>query len=292
MSASQLRYGGRQRAASTRPAYTLVGSVTAERIAGGARQIAPEVIKSAGRTLQILELFDVLQRPAALTEVAELLSLPQSSTSMLMRSLVAMGYLAYDARSRTYSPTPRVALLGKWSASPLFADGSLIGAMHRINQRTGQAVVLATRDGLHSRYIQVVQATQSVRLFVVQGSERPLVRSGTGYALLAQLEDEAVLAILRRTNAEGGVSGELVDQATLMDSIAKVRATGTSFTLGLVTPAAGMIAVPLAGHLASEIGQPAAIGIGGIDSVLRGGLEKFSSVLAEELLRAERDSST
>src|SRR3546814_4827584 len=47
-------------------------------------------------------------------EIADALGYPQSSTSALLRSLVGMGYLNYDAHARTYITSSRVALLGSW----------------------------------------------------------------------------------------------------------------------------------------------------------------------------------
>src|SRR3954467_12300537 len=75
---------------------------------------ASALVKSAGRVLQVLEFFDEVQREARVQEIAERLSFPQSSTSVLLKCLVQLGYLDYDANSRSFLPSPRVALLGTW----------------------------------------------------------------------------------------------------------------------------------------------------------------------------------
>src|SRR3546814_16050692 len=64
--------------------------------------IEQKTVKSAGRVLEILEYFDDLQRQSTVMEIADALGYPQSSTSALLRSLVGMGYLNYDAHARTY----------------------------------------------------------------------------------------------------------------------------------------------------------------------------------------------
>src|SRR3546814_5492035 len=76
--------------------------------------IEQKTVKSAGRVLEILEYFDDLQRQSTVMEIADALGYPQSSTSALLRSLVGMGYLNYDAHARTYITSSRVALLGSW----------------------------------------------------------------------------------------------------------------------------------------------------------------------------------
>jgi DNA-binding IclR family transcriptional regulator len=279
---SGIRKTGEDRAMALR---SLRDALTEEQIAGDSGALPPQVIKSAGRALQILELFDVLQRRATVMEVAELLGYPQSSTTMLLRSLVAMGYLNYDRRARTYITSSRVALLGKWAATTLVGDGSLTHVMRRINERTGQSVVLAARYGLMARYIHVVQATAAVRLFVVQGSVRPLIRSGTGYALLASLPDPDIMRVVMRVNAEGGVNGEMVKQADVLAQVREVREKGYAFTIGLLTPDAGVLAMPLPAWLAREADQPAVIGIGAAASVLNERLEELVEILREELAR-------
>lgn len=258
-------------------------ALTEDRIAGGSETLPPTVIKSAGRALQILELFDVLQRRATVMEVAELLGYPQSSTTMLLRSLVTMGYLNYDRHARTYITSSRVSLLGKWAASALVGDGTITHVMRRINERTGQAVVLAERHGLMSRYIHVMQATAAVRLFVVQGATRPLVRSGTGYALLAGLPDSEVMRIVMRVNAEGGVDGNTISQSDVLAAVQGVRDNGFVCTVGVVTPEAGVLAMPLPKWLAADADHPAAIGIGATASVLKDRRDELIAVLREEL---------
>src|SRR6185369_37139 len=142
------------------------------------------VVKSAGRVLKILELFDVLRREAPVYEVSELLDLPQSSTSVLLRTMVVMGYLQFNPKTRAFSPTTRVALLGNWINGPMISDGLLTRLLHRVNARTGQGVLVAVRNRIWSEYIHVVQATNPVRLFIVKGLRRPLIQSGTGLMLL------------------------------------------------------------------------------------------------------------
>lgn len=262
---------------------SLHDALTEEAIAGGAEQLPPQVVKSAGRAFQILELFDVLRRKATLTEISELLQYPQSSTTMLLRSLVSLGYLNYDKDARTYITSSRVALLGKWASSMLVGDGWITNVMGRINDLTGQAVVLATRKGLMSQYIHVVQATAAVRLFVVQGTTRSLIRSGTGYALLAEVPDPEIVRIVMRVNAERGVNDEVIKHSEVIETIQTVRENGYALTARLVMPESGMLAMPLPMWLTNELGEPAAIGIGAAASVILERKSEFLAILREEL---------
>ena len=80
------------------------------------------VVKSAGRVLEIFEFFAHRHGPATVSEVAGTLGFPLSSTSVLLKSLLALGYLEYEPRAREYQPTIRFAVLGTWIFERLFAD--------------------------------------------------------------------------------------------------------------------------------------------------------------------------
>src|SRR3546814_12336581 len=55
-------------------------------------RLPTSVVKSAGRALQILEYFDDARREANMIDISRALHYPESSTSILLRSLVALGY--------------------------------------------------------------------------------------------------------------------------------------------------------------------------------------------------------
>ncbi|MDB5861590.1 MAG: hypothetical protein JWQ76_5279 [Ramlibacter sp.] len=224
-------------------------------------------MKSAARALQVLEYFDEIQRHANVIEISETLGLPQSSTSSLLRSLVAMGYLHFDRGARSYTPSCRVALLGNWVNSPLFMGGVALRCMEDLQQRTGDAVMLAIQNGVWAQYIHVLQATSSARLHVTRGALRPVAASGTGYALLSALTDAEVRKVAHRVNAEvrsGAIKAPTVATDDLLQTIAEVRRLGYAFTSDLVTPGGAVLAMPLP---VTDGGQALVIGLGGISEV-------------------------
>lgn len=235
------------------------------------------VVKSAGRVLRILELFDVLKREALVSEVSELLEFPQSSTSVLLRSMVILGYLYFNPDTRAFGPTTRVALMGSWINGPMISDGTLTRLIDGVNRRTGQAVVLAVRNRIWSEYIHVAQATDPLRMFVVKGSRRPLVCSGTGLSLLAELPDSDIKRIALRYNAE---ADENVCLNTLLEQVNHTRARGWASSYDTVTPGGGMIAMRLPQFLNDE---RIVLGIAGLTSVLRENEDRFVLAMQEEI---------
>jgi len=242
--------------------------------------IEDKTVKSAARVLQILEYFDDVQRHSTVMEISASLGFPQSSTSALLHSLVGMGYLDYDAHSRTYITSNRVALLGSWVNSDFFAEGAILSLMKEVNEQTGDAVVLAVRNGLYSQYIHVIQATSPARLHLTLGTVRSLASSGSGYALLSSMEDEEVTRLVMRINAEAKEGQPIVKVGELLDILASVRQKGYAFTCDLVTKGGGIIAAPLP----QVSGQPQmVVGVGGISEVMRPKESEVANILKTQI---------
>jgi DNA-binding IclR family transcriptional regulator len=107
------------------------------------------VVKSAARVLEVFEYFDSVRTESTIMDIARALSYPQSSTSVLVKSLVELGYLQHGARYRTYRPTPRVTLLGAWVEPMLSAEGAVLQLMDDLGKATGETIILAAAYSTH-----------------------------------------------------------------------------------------------------------------------------------------------
>ena len=241
-----------------------------------------EVVKSAGRVLQILEFFDDIRRDATVIEVAAALGYPQSSTSVLLRSLYNCGYLDYDRERRTYVTASRVALLGHWASADLVADGPLLELMNELHDRTGHAVTLATVNGLSSQYIHVIQSRDPAMPHVTMGTVRPLAGSGTGFALLSLQADADVTRIVTRTRSEADDPSSVVTVREVLAITAGVREEGHVFTCDMVTAGAAMIAAPLPHRWRT----PLAIGVCGPKATMTAAREPITMALLDAVARS------
>ena len=244
------------------------------------QEITPDIVKSAARTFQILEYFDVIQREANVVEISLQLGYPQSSTSVLLRSLVKLGYLDYNARSRKYVSSIRVALLGSWVNAHCVGEGKILQAMRELSQRTGDTIVLAARNNLYAQYINVIQAINAARLHIAVGTVRPIASSASGSVILALLSDEEVSGIVRRVNAETGDETKRVDPKELLLRLAKVREDGYFFGSNMVTPGGAMMIAPI--PISSGPTQ-LFLGLAGIAQVMEQNREKLANHLIETI---------
>jgi DNA-binding IclR family transcriptional regulator len=239
-------------------------------------------VKSAARVTQILELFDDIKRSASVMEIADALGYPQSSTSALLRSLVALGYLQYDPAKRSYVTSVRVALLGSWINTHFFAEGAILRMMRELSERTGDTIVLATRNGLYAQYVHVIQATSPARLHMTLGTVRPLAYSGAGYALLSQLPKTDATRIITRYNAELSGDERRVNVREVLDILEQTRRRGYVMTTGIQTAGGGIIAAPIP-QIGDKPGMT--VGIGGISEILRAREAELGQLLADTVRR-------
>jgi DNA-binding IclR family transcriptional regulator len=168
-----------------------------QKTAGGGRHL----VKSAQRVVEVLEYFDWDRRAARVNDICSALSYPQSSTSELLRSLAALGYLYYNRSRRTYSPTARVALLGAWVEPDLFRAGKAFAAVDRIAERTGETVVISSSGPAYMvYYIHVVQGANDRAIRAHVGQCEPLLHCPQGEVLLASYPDREIRLALHRLN--------------------------------------------------------------------------------------------
>lgn len=234
------------------------------------------VVKSADRALQVLEFFDRVRRPCSVSEVSRSLNCPQSSTSVLLRSLVATGYLHYETAKRVYFPSRRVSLLGSWVDPTMVQLGSTLQLVEEMAETLGQTVVVAVANGNYAQYI-FVAGTQTT---LSPGCLRPMAFTAVGRALLSKFNDDQIIGILRRTNADKTWGEPEISCKDLLTQVRQDQKSGV-FSGGGADPDQCGLAIPL-----HRDGQMIVLGIEGH----RSSIEHYRKNL-EKLLYSPQQSS-
>jgi DNA-binding IclR family transcriptional regulator len=221
---------------------------------------AGTAVKSAERTLAILEYFREQKRAATVGEIAGALGLPQSSTTMLLKSLLNLGYLDFTPQTRKFRPTVRVAVLGSWIQQSLFESGPLTDTMDAIGSATGETVLLGLQNGPHMQYVHIVVPSQGVLLAAQVGILRPMTCAALGRVLLSRKTNEEIKAIVRRNNADAADSVHRVQERQFMVEIESIRSQGFAESRGKMVPGANVIGMLIPDRNDTT---PLAIGVGG-----------------------------
>jgi DNA-binding IclR family transcriptional regulator len=205
------------------------------------RTFVERSIKSAERTLRLLELFSRRQKRLGVSEVARGLSIPQPSASMLLANLARIGYLEYDRVDRSYAPTIRVALLGCWIGARTGGGGaSLASQFDELHRNIGEDCLVGIQNGT---FAQIVYARgRNDVLSIDSGRKYSLISTAMGRALLALKPDAEVVLLVRRCNAETE-SRFRVSENPFLGLIQEVRRNGYATSTGFFIPGLQSIAV-------------------------------------------------
>lgn len=159
-------------------------------------------VRPAAQVLELLEWFAARRRPATLSEVAEGLGWPRSSTFNLLGTLAGRGYL-HEPRARDgWYPTPRLLLLAQEIAEAAPLPEALVALLGALAAETGETAAIAAAAGTEAVFVAVRESAQPVRYFAAVGLRMPIQATSCGRAILAQMPPASRAALLRRVRWE------------------------------------------------------------------------------------------
>lgn len=189
------------------------------------------------RVAAIMELVARSGTGLTLTEVAKALDAPISSTQGLLNGLVAVGYL--DERGRVYTLGTAPYLLNVIAGRPPVTSVSReqLTALHA---ETGLTATLSTDVGDDLFYVDYVSSDPHFAYLAENRLRRSLLRTSSGWLLLADRERRDVWAYL---NARPADEAEFVDQ--FLVSLDDLRESGVCAAPGVAVDGGDGVSVAL-----------------------------------------------
>ena len=217
-------------------------------------------VKSAARVFELLELFAKHRRPLPLKDICAALRYPQSSTTALLKTLTALGYLTYNRRRHLYFPTARVSALGDWIPAALFGQGRILEIMRDIHSETGETVSITIQNDIYLQYIRLILSTHAIRFHVDEGTMRLLPHSVIGWTLMSTMSDGEIENIVRRARIAAGPSVPMPGVAEMVAAAARIRREKYAYGENVPFLGGAAIAVLLP---VTVLDQPVVLCIGG-----------------------------
>ena len=145
------------------------------------------MVKSADRTLQILETFAAAGEPLGIAELARRLAIPVSACYALLRTLEVRGYLYELGLRKGWYPTLRWLQKAREVAAhdPMLERVTPI--LEALGKATGETIVFGKRSGVEVVYLNVIESPHSIRYSAQAGDRKPLHSSSAGKAILGAL---------------------------------------------------------------------------------------------------------
>ena len=185
-------------------------------------------VKSATRTLDIIEYVVAHGRPLVAQEIATALAIPVSSLSYLLSTLVERSYLERDGRR--YSAGPGLARLQKSTGHFSLADRAapLVRTMRmQLNETTSFFI----RDGWQIEAIVTESSEQALRYSVPQGQRLPMHALAAGKVMLAAMPGDELDRYFAEATLEPFTPSTVTTEAQLRAQIAEIQETGVGKTV-------------------------------------------------------------
>jgi DNA-binding IclR family transcriptional regulator len=186
------------------------------------------VSRSVGRAFAVMELFREAQKPATATQISRRLDAPHSSVVAVLLNLCDLGFLSLDETDMTYFPTAKLRDLTAWLRPPSRDHGQLGGLVDSLARDSGHMTALSSRLSL---FVNTV-AHRTGRFSMVAPPPisvgAALIDSVCGQVILAQLDDDEVAGIMRKTDEwlRNAGARKSFDKASTMANIDTARRNG------------------------------------------------------------------
>jgi IclR family acetate operon transcriptional repressor len=184
-------------------------------------------VKSATRTLDIIEYVVAHDRPLVAQEIAVALGIPVSSLSYLLGTLVERGYLAREGRR--YSAGPGLQRL---QASPGgFSLAERAAPLVRtLRVQLNETTSFFVRSEWDVEAIVTETSEQALRYAVPTGTRLPMHALASGKALLAALPDDELDRYFAESERQRFTPDTVTGEKALRRQIADIRRTGFAVT--------------------------------------------------------------
>lgn len=177
------------------------------------RAAGPNFIASLSHGLSVLEAVADSVGDIPLAELAKRVGLKKTRTWRLVHTLVDLGYLHQDSRTRNFRPAPRVLALGYAYFDSLDLKQLSLPFLRELSARHNETVNLAVLDGDELIYVERIRSPQIVTINLHVGSRLPLYSTSLGRALICEMPDDWVRQYIRRIAEEPGAHNYVQDGA-------------------------------------------------------------------------------
>jgi len=202
-------------------------------------------VKSADRTIRILEAYAAGGEPLALSELARRVAIPVSACYGLVRTLESRGYLYELGPRKGYYPTMRWLHNARLIAQRDPIMGRVAPLLEALSAASGETVVLGKRVETMVMYLNVIESQNPIRYSAQVGDLKPLHSSAAGKALLGALPEAERAGLLDSLRLQRITPNTITKREALEKDLAASRARGWYMTRGENVPEVHAIAAPV-----------------------------------------------
>jgi DNA-binding IclR family transcriptional regulator len=218
-------------------------------------------INSVFKTFRLIESLQEPNSAYSLTEITKKLHLSIGSAQRITNSLIALGYLSKNKKTKKYRLTPKWLPIGFGVVASSEIRRIALPYLKQLYKETGESISLVIRDKDEVLYLDRLIAPDLVRFNIRAGLRMPMVSNSMGKAILAFLPSDEREEIIRRAILNNNATQEPVDEAEIRHELDIIRLRGyvvhrvqlTGGALSIAAPVVNQKGMAIAGF---NIGMP------------------------------------
>lgn len=211
-------------------------------------------VKSADRVLDLFELLGRWDREMSHTEIAAALAIPKSSLTLLLRNLIARGYVDYLSANKTYRLGTAFANLARQSGRDFDLVACVEPILEKITALLGESSALNRLKGQQVEVVATMLGPQRLVSHMRLGELAPLYATSGGKVILAHLPEEFQKEYLANVQLQAVTPKTIRSIDTLKRELETIKRNGLAYSFEEFTPGIVGIATVIFGKTSDPIG--------------------------------------
>jgi IclR family transcriptional regulator, KDG regulon repressor len=217
-------------------------------------------VQSLGRAFAILEAVARHREGIGLADLTKLVSLHNSTTFHLAKTMVSLGYLRQEKDTKRYRVGRPLFALAASALDEIEMVNLATPVLEELSRETGESSHFAVRMGDAVIVIARTGGPGAFQLADRVGVVRPAHCTALGKIILASLSEDQLRRFLDRVELKPSTKKSITDPRALLREIAEVRRTGVAYDDGEFNLEVCCAAVPVRDFTGQIVG---ALGISG-----------------------------
>ncbi len=207
-------------------------------------------MSNVDRVFTVIELLARARTGLPLSVISDKLGLPKSSLHLILRLLIAKGYIRQDPATQQYVLTMRLLALGFRHLEASGLTNACQPTLDHLAEAVGEFVQMRIVDGEELISVAWAQGSQSALRYVATGAPQSnLHATACGAVWLASLSEEEAARLVLKHGFEAQESSPGRQQVRtlpeLFDKLRKTRARGYGLNLDEGAPGVNAVAVAI-----------------------------------------------
>lgn len=207
--------------------------------------VKPAIVKSASRTLDIIEFVVNCAKPPTFTAIQEFLDIPKSSLSYLLQDLNNRDYIHFDPDMRVYYPGLKLIQISASCINNTNISREIWVGIKKLSDELGETTHAAILDGRFVVYIAKSEGAKNFSVVATIGFRIPAHATALGKILFSSLGRDEVEARLKNVDLERYTENTIVSCEELINELGQIAQQGYAIDKQEIIPGGICVAAPI-----------------------------------------------